>query len=110
MQELKEWVAKYFDQAENIVLLLLVIIGCFLLWAFGKVMAPFIASLVFAYILNGLTNLLMRYLPIKRLVLIYVLFILFIVLVIGALAILIPLISDQIKQIIEQVPAYFSHF
>ncbi len=110
MQEIKAWFNQYFDKAENILLLLIIAGAVLVMHFFGGVIAPFLASLFLAYILNSLTYFLVRTLKIKRLTAIISLFLGFGCVVILIYIKLIPLISNQIALFVQQLPSFFTDF
>lgn len=110
MHEIKQWFFRYFDRAENILFVLLLIVASILIWFFGSVMAPFFASLLLAYLLNMATHFLVKTFKIKRIIAIILLFVLFALSVALIYAKLIPVISNQITLLIQQIPNLLKQF
>ncbi len=75
-----------------------------LLWLLAKTLIPFVIGAYLAYLGNPLVHALMRY-GLSRTMAVIVVFILLILVVTGVGIILIPLISHEIDQFIQQVPA-----
>lgn len=57
----KRWSERLFADEEAIILLLLVGVGLFLIVSYGAILAPVFASVVIAFLLQGVVNVLMRY-------------------------------------------------
>ena len=73
----------------------------------GQMLAPVLASIVIAYLLQGIVNILQRWKVPRFLsvILVYILFVLFILLVMFALM---PLLFNQAKELIQNIPAMLS--
>ncbi len=101
---IRDWFKKNFADPQVVYLavgLLLIFGGIF--W-FGKTLAPFLTSVVIAYLLNGLVDPIIR-LRCPRLVatlLVYMLFVLCLLLIFFAL---IPMLSKQASQLVQQLPS-----
>ena len=52
---------RYFHDEESLILLILLAVGLILLVLIGEILAPLIAAIVIAYLMQGLMNLLLRY-------------------------------------------------
>ena len=58
---LNDFFDRYFHDEESIILLLLLSAGLAVLLMLGGVLAPLIAAVIIAYLMQGLVNLLLRY-------------------------------------------------
>ena len=97
------FVARYFSDEEAVVVLLM-LIGFFLVIFFlGRILAPFIAALIIAYILQGLITKLVR-IGIPHLLAVFVVFILFIGIFIAFLLGLLPLVWSQVSGLASELP------
>lgn len=55
-----EWYEEYFSDKEAVILLMVIGLGFFVILTLGKYLAPVLASMVLAYLLQGLINVLQR--------------------------------------------------
>lgn len=107
MRTILEWFKKYLSDPQVIILILL---GSFILLIFitlGQILTPVIASLVLAYLLEGLIR------PIEkkrlpRLAAVTIVFCIFLLVLIFLVLGLIPLLSKQIVQFVQDLPQMLS--
>ena len=57
---LNDFFDRYFHDEESLILLILLAVGLFLLVLIGEMLAPLIAAIVIAYLMQGLVNLLLH--------------------------------------------------
>jgi len=100
---LGRWFKKYFSDPEGVILAVLLVLGFTVVIFFGEMLAPVLASVVIAYLLEGVVRALenrgMKRFPAVLLVfLIFLAFLLFVVL--G----LVPLLSKQVAQLVQEIP------
>lgn len=103
MESIRTWFERYLNDPQ-VVALALVLLGVFGIILFmGDMLAPVIASLVLAYLLEDLVQSLERYRVPRRIgvILVFFLFIAVVVLVCFAL---IPLITRQFAQLVDNLP------
>jgi putative permease len=106
-QLFRYWIKRYFSNPQVLILWLLLIVGFTLVIFLGQMLAPVLAAIVIAYLLEGLVHFLeKRKFPRKAAVL--VVFIFFMVSFLALLVILLPLISRQVGQFLQQLPAMFA--
>lgn len=101
---LKAWFFKYFGEADAAILLIALALGALMIWLFGKILAPLLAAIVLAYLLEGLINPLQKYLKFPRWLAISTIFTLFIGLLVVAVIGFIPTFVKQLTQFIAQIP------
>ncbi len=101
---LRDWVERYFSDEEAVVLFILLLAGlCFVLF-WGDIMAPAIASIIVAFVLQGIISyLIARGMP--RRVAIYLAYCLFVGAVLALVIWLLPLVSRQVFALIKEAPA-----
>jgi putative permease len=80
------------------------VLGASVILIMGQDLAPVLASLVIAYLLEGVVQLLQRRLRLPRLLATVVVFVLFIAFVLFLLLGLLPLTSRQLTQLVQQLP------
>ncbi len=97
------WYRRYFTDPQASLLVVLLVVSTVILVTMGKMLAPLLAALVIAYLLEGavykLQNKRMgRFWAVNLVYLIFVAFMLFI------LFVLLPILSKQISQFFQEVP------
>ena len=103
-RQLREWYDQRFANPQIGILVLLLIAGFALIFFFGKVLMPVLISVVLAYLLDGMAIALQR-LKIPRMAAILIVFFLFMAGLLVLLIWLLPLLSSQIGQMIQRLPA-----
>lgn len=103
MQVITDWFRKYFSDPQIIFLALFIIIGLVVITTMGHMLVPVLASLVIAYLLEGLVRAIeARAIPRMLAVsLVYTGFLLFVVMVLFGL---LPLLYRQFTQLVQQLP------
>lgn len=104
LQYIKNWYNSKFISNEPAVFLAVVIVGLLIVIFFGALIAPLLAAVVIAYLLESLVSLLTKYLKIPRIISVYVVFIAFMAFLIGLILFLLPTISNQASQFIKNTP------
>ena len=103
----KGWFRKYFSNEEAVILLLLVVGSFLALRYLGSMLSPLLASIVIAYILQGLVYRVGR-VGLPHLGAVMVVFLVFVGLTLGFLFFLMPLVVAQLTSLIKQVPVMLS--
>jgi putative permease len=98
------WVKRYFSDPQIMILGLLLLFGGLLIYFLGNILAPVLASVVIAYLLDGIADRLKRYGVPKSLsmILVFLLFMAGLMLIVVAL---LPIIWAQIAQLLQELPA-----
>lgn len=104
IQLFKEWVNRYFSDPQVIILAFLLLLGFFVVFFLGNTLAPFFASLVIAYLLEGIVQWFEKF-HVPRMVSVVLVFMLFLVFMVLLLVGLLPLLSRQVAQFFQEVPA-----
>jgi putative permease len=104
MQIIRRWVTRYFNdpQVVGLAIVLLLVFG--ILIFFGQMLTPVLASLVLAYLLEGLVRILERW-GVPRLAAVLLVFSLFFAVLVLVLFALLPILTRQLAQLVEQIPA-----
>lgn len=107
MQIVKDWFRKNLNDPQVVVLTLLLLVGFIFIFLLGRILVPVLASLVIAYLLEGVVHQLCRRgIPrFPAVLLVYFAFLTVVVLVLFGLA---PLLSSQFTQAIEELPNMIS--
>jgi len=104
MQLIRDWFRRNFADPQVVVLLVVLGVGFAVVLTFGGMLAPVLASLVIAYLLEGLVALAAR-LGIPRLPAVVLVVFLFLVFLALTLFGLLPLLSVQISGLVQELPA-----
>ena len=100
---------KIFSNEESIIFSLLIFAFLLVLYIFGGLLTPFIVSLIFSYLLIGLTKNLIKY-GLTELVSLIISYVIFLLSGIGFLVWLIPLIFQQTQAFFIEVPVWLNNF
>tara|TARA_R110002167_G_scaffold155402_1_gene349832 strand:+ start:863 stop:1936 length:1074 start_codon:yes stop_codon:yes gene_type:complete len=99
----KSWVDRYFSDEEAVILFLLLGGGLAFIVLWGDILAPVIASVILAYVLQGLVVYL-RSKGVNNLVAIYISFLIFLGTVVGFFFSVLPLVWRQLTSLIRDMP------
>ncbi|CAK0766738.1 putative permease PerM homolog [Gammaproteobacteria bacterium] len=100
---LRGWFQRYFSDPQAVVLTALLLIGFAVVLNLGKILAPVLASIIFAYLLEGMIRPL-EFIRVPRWVAVLVVFTLFMMSLFFLLFRLLPLFSRQLSQLAQQIP------
>jgi putative permease len=107
MQVLANWFRRYFSDPQVVFLAVALLVGFAVVLTMGNMLAPVLASIVIAYLLEGLVAFLERrgWPRIAGVVLVYVSFLLFVSLIVFGV---LPLASRQVTDLVQQLPVMIS--
>ncbi len=101
---IERWFKKYFSDPEGIILAVLLILGFTVVIFFGDMLAPVLASVVIAYLLEGVVRTLeARGVP--RMAAVVVVFSIFLAFLLFVILGLVPLLSKQLGQLVQEIPS-----
>ncbi len=103
MQLLTDWFRRTFSNPQVLALTLILLLIFAVVLFFGKMLAPVLASLVIAYLLEGLVGRLER-IGLPRLLAVFLVFVLFTIFVVALIFGVIPLAFRQLTQLVQQLP------
>lgn len=103
-QVLVRWFKRYFTDQEGVILALLLVAGFAIVIFMGEMLAPLLASLVIAYLLEGLVSMIQRR-DIARLPSVLMVFMPFCALLLLLIFGLMPLLFGQLTQLLQELPA-----
>jgi len=106
-QLFRGWIDRYFSNPQVLILGLLLVVGTALILFLGRMLAPVLAAVLIAYLLEGVVGLLQRH-RVPRTVAVLVVFVLFVLGLMTLLFILLPILYRQIGQLLQQLPAMFT--
>lgn len=102
------WYKRYFTDPQAALLVVLLVLSSVVLAYMGKMLAPLLAALVIAYLLEGMVKLIQRY-RLSRLLSVNIVFILFVLFMMFILLGLLPIISTQVSQFFQEMPAMINN-
>lgn len=104
---IKSWYRRNFSDPQAVILALLLVAGFIVVIFFGQILAPLLASVIIAYLMEGIILFLQRK-GVPRLGAVIVVFTLFILLLVFFMLGLIPLLSQQVSQFLQELPRMIS--
>lgn len=106
---LGSWVNRYFGEEEAVLLAILLVVALIVVVTMGEIVAPFIAALIFAFLLQGGVNRLTKW-KVPRLVAVTLVFLFFVGVFLAILIIVFPLVGRQTANLAGEVPAMVKHW
>lgn len=103
VQFVKNWFQQYFENTEVVILWLFIFFVISIFAVFGKMLAPVFASIVIAYLLHGMVSRLEKF-KCPHVLAVTVVYLLFLSLVIVAIVGLLPLLSRQLSNLVNELP------
>lgn len=100
---LERWIYRYFADDEALVLLVILLATLVVIITLGDVLAPVLAAVVFAFLLQGVVNLLKRW-HLPHLPAVIVVFTSFVGLLFAMMIFLFPIVIQQSSNLIQEVP------
>jgi putative permease len=107
MNILREWYERYISDPQVVILGVALILGFVFVMIFGKMLAPVLASIVIAYLLDGAVEK-TRQLGAPRISAVVLVFLLFMSFLVFALFWLVPRLSYQVTQLVRELPYIIS--
>ncbi len=107
MDVLKKWFRRYFSDPQVVILAGLLLTGLITILFAGEHLVPVIASVIIAYLLEGIIHNLQR-LGIPRIIALLAVFSLFFLVMLALLFWLLPLLTRQATELLQEVPAMLS--
>jgi putative permease len=107
IEVLRRWYERHFTDPQVVILALLLFAGFMLVIFAGRILAPLLASLIIAYLLEGAVSAMVS-LRLPRLLAVIIVMVGFVALVASALFGLVPLMSQQVTQLVRELPVMIS--
>jgi len=107
MNLISNWFRRHFSDPQVVILAILLLIGSVVIIILGNMLAPVLASVVIAYLLQGLVGRMERR-KIPRLVAVLLVFLTFIMFLLFLLLRLFPLLWQQVEQLVQELPSMIS--
>lgn len=108
LELLKNWYNRYFSDPQAVLLAFILIIGFTVILTLGDMLAPVLAAVVIAYLLEGIVRKLEDH-GVPRfwaVVLVFIVFLIFLFFLFLGVA---PVITSQLQELIQELPRYFYH-
>ena len=107
MNVITDWFRRHLSDPQVVVLAVLLVVGSLVIIFLGHMLAPLIAGVVIAYLLQGVINVLKRR-RIPHFIAILLVFVGFMAFVLFLLVGLLPLLWEQLRQLFQQLPEMIS--
>ncbi|WP_192035303.1 AI-2E family transporter [Halomonas sp. YLGW01] len=101
------WLERYFSDEEAVILLMLLIVGTAAVVWLGGMLAPFLTSLVIAFLLQGAVNWLTRR-HVPGFMAVLVVFVGFLGILLAMALVVMPLIWNQLVSLVQEIPRMFA--
>lgn len=103
MEIVRQWFRRYLSDPQVVGLALVLVLGFAVVLTFGQMLAPVLAALVLAYLLDGVVMAMQEY-RIPRLAAVLVIYALFVLFLVFAILWLLPQLTYQVTQLVHQLP------
>lgn len=103
MEIVREWFRRYMSDPQVVILALLLVAGFATVLLVGNMLAPVLAAIVIAYLLDGVVSTLDEH-SVPRTIAVTIVFIVFMVFAFFALFWLMPRLYHQVTQLVQQLP------
>jgi putative permease len=107
MGVIKDWVRRYFSDPQVVILAVFLVTGIATFLFAGRHLVPVIASLIIAYLLEGVTQSLQR-IGAPRMLAVGTVFAIFFLVLLALMFWLLPVLTRQATQLLQEVPAMLS--
>ncbi len=105
LSQLNDWYQRHFSDPQVVILALFLVLGVAVVLVFGRMLAPVVASLIIAYLLEGLVQRLQR-MGVPRMICVLSVFAVFMASLLFLLLTLLPMITRQLTAIVGELPRY----
>jgi putative permease len=107
MNIFRDWFKRYFTDPQIMSMILLLVLCSLVILTMGKILAPILASVLIAYLLDGLVVSMERA-HIPRFLAVILIFLIFMVVLLLLLFGLLPALSAQVGQFVRDLPSMFA--
>lgn len=101
----KTWYERYFSDPQAVILTAVLVIGTTIILTMGDMLLPVLASIVIAYLLEGVVRKMQKYAStrIYSVILVFSVFLAFLIFLVFGIA---PLVSNQLSELFSELPRY----
>jgi putative permease len=103
----KTWYNRYFSDPQAIILTTVLVVGATIILSMGNMLLPVFASIVIAYLLEGVVRRMQHY-GSKRLTAVILVFCVFVAFLIFLFFGIAPLVSSQLSELFRELPRYLT--
>jgi len=103
---LKSWYTRYFSDPQAVLLAAILIVGFTVILTMGNMLAPLLAAVVIAYLLQGIVRKLEDH-GMGHLLAVILVFSVFVIFLIFLFLGVVPLMSTQLKELFQELPNHF---
>ncbi len=103
MQIIRDWFKRNLSDSQVVILAVFLLMGTIAVMLMGRMMAPVIASVIIAYLLDGIADNIVR-IGMRRMTAVMIVFIFFMAFLIVLLFVLVPMLSGQVILVVQQLP------
>ncbi|UTW46649.1 AI-2E family transporter [bacterium SCSIO 12696] len=103
------WLTRYFGDNEAIMLTLMLVGGLVIVLTMGKIVAPVLAAIIFAFLLQSPVERLQSW-KVPRLASVLTVFVVFVGVLLAALIFMVPLVIRQASNLLSEVPRMVSQW
>jgi len=100
------WFERQFSNPQSTILTLLLLFLFSIILLFGEILAPILAAVVIAYLLDDIVFKISKIIKIHRMFSVMLVFVLFLIFVLFVFIYIVPLASSQLAQFITKAPSY----
>ncbi|WP_045215139.1 AI-2E family transporter [Desulfonatronovibrio magnus] len=104
MQLVKNWFENQFNNPQVVILLVLLLSGFAVIYFLGKMLVPFFAGLIIAYLLDGVVKQFTKR-GAPQLLAVIITFLFFVMILFFTFFWLVPMLTKQITQLVQQLPS-----
>jgi putative permease len=101
---IREWLDRTFSDPQWVILTLLLLAGFLFIFWLGHILLPLFASIILAYLLDGMIGRLQK-LKVPRIAAVLIVFILFLAALLFIIIGLLPMLSRQVGQLLQELPS-----
>jgi len=105
---LNSWYRRYFTDPQAALLVVLLVLAFAIVFTMGKMLAPLIAAIIIAYLLEGPAQKIQKKIASRSLA-VYIVFILFMTFLGFLLIVLFPILSRQLSQFFQELPSMIAN-
>lgn len=107
MEVVRQWFQRYFSDPQAVLLAVLLVLGFGIVLTMGKMLAPVLASIVIAYLLEGIIHAMERR-GAPRTHMVLLVFMVFMAFLLFLLIGVVPLMWGQAVELVREMPNYFN--
>ncbi|MBF0451574.1 MAG: AI-2E family transporter [Candidatus Magnetomorum sp.] len=101
---LSQWLNRHFSDPQIVILGFLIVVGSVLIFTLGNMLAPVFCAVIIAYLLDGFVLVVER-MKLPRIIAVGLVFVVFMTILLILTIGLLPLLSQQIGQFLQQLPS-----